>query len=95
MEKKLGRTLMHLACSHHIFKLILRSVVEIHWPVTVGPNVLIFKRFQQAWPGFNLSVFETALDDEFTAAILTESRDEILTFILNRLEVRLTARVYS
>lgn len=87
IEKTLKRSLIYLPCRHHIYELVLRSVVEVYWPATVGPSPPIFKRFQQAWPNIDTSEYETGLEDKMIAEIVSERKFEIVSFLLYQLQV--------
>ena len=47
LEKKLGKSLLRLACRHHIMALVLGSVFEAAFGKSSFSNVILFKRFQQ------------------------------------------------
>ncbi|KYM96042.1 hypothetical protein ALC62_13306, partial [Cyphomyrmex costatus] len=87
VEEKLEKKLIHLACRHHILELILRNVFETCWPSTSGPNVPVFKRFQQHWGEIDKTKYETGFDDEPTVQILIDQKDEILHFIRSQFEI--------
>lgn len=57
IEHFLEKELLYLPCRHHIHEIILRSVFEEKMGKTTGPNVLIFKKFQNAWSGINVHNF--------------------------------------
>lgn len=38
-----------MPCRHHIYELILRSIFELKMTSFSGPDIMLFKRFQQAW----------------------------------------------
>lgn len=87
LEKILGRKLLHFACRHHIFEIILKNVFEVSWPVTCGPEVPIFKRFQKEWSGFDQSNYKIGLKDDIIIKTLGEEVEEIKLYILNQLQV--------
>lgn len=89
LEKELGRILLWLPCRHHINEIILRSVFETHFSKTSGPNVAIFKQFQDMWETLDASTFKTGLMGEFVAAVLENDKDEISSYIANQLRVRI------
>ncbi|XP_060880027.1 uncharacterized protein LOC132951961 [Metopolophium dirhodum] len=54
LEQRLGRDVLHLACRHHIFELILQAaIVESKLHISSGPDIAVFKRFKNAWNGIN------------------------------------------
>ena len=50
LEKKLGKNLLHLACRHHIYELVIGAVHADLFGPSSGPNTPLFQRFQKAWP---------------------------------------------
>lgn len=60
---------------------------EIHFPKTSGPNVAIFKQFQDMWEVLDTSNFKTGLMDEFVAEVFENEKDEIASYIANQLRV--------
>lgn len=89
LEKKFGRSLLHLACRHHIYELILKCVVQVYWPTTNGPDMSVFKNFRERWDTIDKEKFEVGLDDPLISEILDGQKNEILCFISMRLEVLL------
>lgn len=87
LEQQLNRNLLYFACRHHIYELLLRSVVEIYWPTTTGPNMPVFKRFQLHWDNINPAEYETGVMDEYIAKTLSTRKEEILRFILDQFRV--------
>lgn len=76
IEKEINRSLLWLACRHHVY------VYEVHmkniWQdlsgKTVGPDGLLFKRFQSSWNSFShdfddLQLFEWPIDDTSNISI--------------------------
>ena len=49
LERKLGKNLIWLACRHHVFEIICRSVFTTAFGSTDGPSVTLFKRFKAFW----------------------------------------------
>jgi hypothetical protein len=58
IEEKMGRELLHLPCRHHIMEIIGSSVFAECHKSSVGPNVLIFKRFKLAWKNINKTEYK-------------------------------------
>lgn len=83
----MGREILYFACRHHTHELILRAVFETVWPVTSGPNVPIFSRFQQTWNTIDKLDYEIGMTDQFVAEALTNQKDDILAFITKQFEV--------
>lgn len=89
LEKKLGRNLLWLPCRHHINEIILRSVFEIHFAKTSGPNVSIFNKFEATWSSINQNNFEIGLKDKLVLRALNDDTNALSNFIFNELEVRI------
>lgn len=87
LEKHFDRKLLHFACRHHIYELILRSVTEVCWPATNGPDMPFFKRFLKIWPTINKNEFVIGIKDDGISSALGDKQDEILYFISSRIEV--------
>ena len=48
--KKLNTKLLHLACRHLIFELLVEKIFIVCLGLSSGPDIGLFKRFQQMWP---------------------------------------------
>ena len=46
LKQRLGRELLLLACRHHIYELVLKSVFESKIQVTNSPDIPLFKKFR-------------------------------------------------
>jgi len=64
LEKKLGKSLLHLACRHHIMELVLGSAFEAAFGKSSSPNVILFKRFQQKWAFIDQSCYQPGPTDQ-------------------------------
>lgn len=91
--RKLQKDLLHLACRHHIYEIILRNVVEVAWPITSEPNVMIFKRFQDYWDKIDTSQYDIGIDDAEIKNILDATKNEKLCFIDSQLKVKLVDKI--
>src|SRR6218665_1295923 len=81
LEQKLEKDL-HLACRHHILELVLACVFSefVLRAGSSGPNVAIFKRFQQFWTSVDRKSYETGHNHEEVAKSIKEDKDEIIGF---------------
>ena len=79
IESTVGQEIAWIACRHHMMELVLRSVFTQLFGASGGPNVGMFKRFQQQWPYIDKDSYDVASDDMFDTdtAVL---RREILNF---------------
>ena len=85
LEQKLEKDL-HLACRHHILELVLTCVFSECVSSSSGPNVAIFKRFQQFWTSVDKESYETGHNHEEVAKSIKEDKDEIIGFATSQLE---------
>lgn len=49
LKQLLQKDLLYLPCRHHIYELVLNCVFVTKIPGTDGPNVPLFKKFQENW----------------------------------------------
>jgi hypothetical protein len=87
LEQKLKKDLLHFACRHHILELVLASVFNETMGATSGPDVTIFKRFQQSWKLINQSCYETGTSYAEVAQAVKDDKDRIVAFALDQLLV--------
>ncbi|QQP36282.1 Uncharacterized protein FKW44_021331, partial [Caligus rogercresseyi] len=59
IEQQLKKDLLYFACRHHIHELLLGEVFRMVMGPMSGPNVSIFKRFQDHWQSIDQSQFES------------------------------------
>jgi len=45
----MGRSLLWMACRHHIFEVLLSGVFSVCFGPSSGPEILFFKRFREKW----------------------------------------------
>ena len=88
LEQKLGRDLLYLACRHHVMELIVGAAFEKTVGGSSGPEVLIFKRFREAWQFVNQNNFQPASTDPSVEKLVASSRADMLTFAKENLEIR-------
>lgn len=67
IEKDINRSLLWLACRHHVYEVHMKNIWQDLSGKTVGPDEQLFKRFQSEWNNFShdlndLKVFEWPLD---------------------------------
>ena len=81
-EQKIGKDSLWLPCRHHIFDIILESVVSISLPASSSePNIQLFKRFKVGWAKMSKDSFQTAADDLSIAARIAETKDYFILFL--------------
>lgn len=64
IEKKLGQKLLHLACRHHVYEIILRAVFELKLGKSSAPEVQIFERFANFWKNIDQNSYENGLTEQ-------------------------------
>jgi len=62
LEQLLEKDLLYLPCRHHISEVILKSVFDVKFGSTSGPNVVIFKRFKEYWSKIDTTKFKSGID---------------------------------
>ncbi|XP_076283045.1 uncharacterized protein LOC143210244 isoform X1 [Lasioglossum baleicum] len=86
LEHVIGRYLLYLPCRHHMYEIVLSAVFEKKMSQSTGPNVPIFKRFQQAWPNINKLNFHCGVEDRFVNQKL-ENIPQLINFAKQTLEM--------
>lgn len=86
LEKKIGRPLLGLACRHHMHELLVAKCFNITVEhETSGPDIKMFKTFQESWCRIDVTKYESALLDNDLVEKLGHEKTDILTFIENQL----------
>lgn len=85
LENYLERNILYLPCRHHIYELVLKSVFEAKLCITSGPDVPIFKRFQQFWGNIDQNKFKAGIMNDFVKTILNDVCDNVISFANNYL----------
>jgi hypothetical protein len=81
LEKSLDREILFLGCQHHIFELVLQGVfIEVKLFTMTGLDILLFKRFQNAWENIDKSKISTLVYDTYIHNILKNEIDEIIVY---------------
>ena len=88
LAKKLGKSLLHLACRHHIMELVLGSAFEAAFGKSSSPNVILFKRVQQKWAFIDQSCYQPGLIDEHLKKHILSVLADILYFANAELRVK-------
>lgn len=95
LEKKIGRSLISLACRHHIFEILLGAVYNFKLGPTSGPTVSMFVRFQKNWINIRKDNFEAGINDKFIKESLNDIGDEIIIFCQNELKKKIVRHDYK
>jgi len=70
-------------CRHHIYELVLRCVFEEKFGITSGPNISLFKKFQEYWSKLNTSNYNAGIKDINMCTALSHTKNEVLRFTLD------------
>lgn len=73
LQRLLKRNLFLLACRHHLYEVILRSVFELKLGSSSAPEVAIFERFAKDWPKIDQRLFQSGLEDELVKSQISDS----------------------
>lgn len=96
LEQKLGRKLLFLPCRHHISELLVKSVFDMNFGKTSGPEVLLFNRFAKYWKHIESSTFKSGILDEEVVRVLTTSHvDYLKNFCINALKLHYVRADYK
>ena len=63
LEEKIEKKLLYTACRHHISELLLGNVFTCEIGPSCGPNVGVFKRFQNSWSFVDQKNFDPDFKD--------------------------------
>ena len=67
LEQTLGRDLVWIGCTHHVFEVMLASVFTAAFETSGGPEVVLVTRLQKHWPKVSNEVFITGRDTLFNS----------------------------
>lgn len=82
LQRKMERKLLPMACRHHVFEIVLRSVYEVKMGKTTAPGVPIFERFQK----INQKVFQCGAENSFVRQKISgKVAQDIIAFCEDRL----------
>jgi len=82
-------------CRHHIYEIVLRSVFDVKFgTTTLGPDVPIFKRFQQFCSNINTTNFKPGIKNDYVEKLLHNVSTEIIDFSISYLNYRLPREDY-
>ncbi|XP_050524055.1 uncharacterized protein LOC126895832 [Daktulosphaira vitifoliae] len=82
LEQRLEKDLLYLLCRHHIYEIVLKSIFEEKFGSTSGPNVQLFKKFQEGWSNINTNKFNPGIEDKYVSEKLCDAKQRVLEFSL-------------
>lgn len=86
LEQLLDVNLLYLPCRHHIFEIILAGIFEVKFPGSTGPNVVMFKNFQDKWTDLDKNNFHYGYAAREMHSKLLSQKESIKSFIKNLLK---------
>jgi hypothetical protein len=86
LEKLLGRNLIHLACRHHIFELVVSKVFVSLFGPTTAPEIIMFQRFKKVWYAIDHRNFAAVIDERLLESVTKSLRDQAVEFYKHVLE---------
>lgn len=81
LETSIGRSLLWMACRHHMFEVLLSDAFGVCFGPSTGPEILFFKRFKDKWS--NLVHHQPTA----TATPLISASDKLKDFIAEQLQL--------
>jgi hypothetical protein len=75
IEQKMAEDLLHLACRHHIFEVVLGDVFNDLAGPSTEPEILMFKRFQNAWPSIIHDMIADGLSYDESTLVLNDNKE--------------------
>jgi len=80
LEVELEKEILWLACRHHIFELIYGAAFNIALETSPGPDIEIFKHFQERWPHIKKESYEIAASDPSMEVYIAPKRASLLMY---------------
>lgn len=85
LEKKLKKNLLHLACRHHVFEIIISAVFKHCMGPSSGPDILLYKRFKKAWANLDVSKYEPGVKNKSVLSAVENEKEAAIEFALKQL----------
>lgn len=92
LEELLGHKTLNLACRHNIFEILLEAVYCHHLKPSGGPDYVLFKRFQEAWPSIDKTCYTTGNSDDRVKDAIGNYFKDIVDFATEQIKVCNTYR---
>ena len=86
LQKTLGRSLINLACRHHIFELLVGAAFESQFGPTSSPEVPLFKRFRSHWEKIDRKRYEAGTADANINIAVTGKVGDLIHMMTNKLQ---------
>lgn len=86
LQDELGRELVHFACRHHVYEIVLREAYEAKFGKDKQPDVRLFQDFKKQWKNVDPTKFESGMVDEYVRNKIGADADRVLKFCLQELQ---------
>lgn len=86
VEEGIGRELVHFACRHHVYEIVLRQAFEVKFGKDKQPEVRLFQDFKKQWKDVDPTKFKSGMEDEYVRSKIGADADKVLLFCLEQLE---------
>ncbi len=94
LEQQLEKSLLYLACRHHIFEIVIQDVKKKNQG-TVGPEVPLLKNFQSAWSKIKKTKFTPGTKNKKIFDLFLDYKEKILKFLREVLNITHTRDDYK
>lgn len=90
LEQKLEKSLLSLACRHHIMELIIGAVFQVCMGVKSysSPEVPLFKRFREYWRFIDTTQYESGIAADDVAILVEDIKQSSIDYANKQLEHR-------
>lgn len=78
LQELLGRSLLHLACRHHILELVAAAAFNEAMSVTLSPEIPLFKKSKEQWKKIDKTHFQDYSSDIEVFEALSDIRDDVV-----------------
>lgn len=95
LERLLGKSLLWLACNHHVYEIMLRTAFESHFGQSSAPTVPMFDRFQKEWKDIDKTKYKPGIEDLKTKECLEDVSDDLIKFCKAKLKEKFARADYK
>jgi hypothetical protein len=88
IEQMLAKDLLYLACRHHVMELVVGAAFNEVLPGSSGPEIKLFKRFQEHWNLIDQNKYQPAATDPYSENLVASCCNEKIEFARLQLEVQ-------
>lgn len=86
IEQKFDKEMLWLACRHHVFEIMLETIVVSGLGPSTGPEILLFKRFKNTWSEMKLEEYQNVKKDPVSYDIVKAIAPKIIEFSKDQLK---------